>query len=329
MVREGHSPLRTFSMAASLEELAHQQASSWSGVGQRLGVGPTALTHAMSRLFRSIDERNDLLLVDGTSGIVRGVAARSVNPWTGLDEGFVYAMATPDEPAGAVQRVTDAARRLSAEIGITLWRAEIVSGTAESIAPALAAAGWLRHYDVVALRLPFATLDGTSEHVPEDIHLRPATEEDRGFVEDLLFRAVWDGLSADERAARPPDEIRLAVAAEYESGVAAGSTFSFVAVDGPERRLGHSTGRLQGPHPVLPLVEGELVDTYALPEASGRGVGGALTTLVLRELSARGAGVALGTVDLLHTPPDRLAAIRRQLDRTGWWRFSSFWYLVP
>ena len=308
-----------------VEELVADQAEWWHRTVRSLGICSADLIGRLGRLLESCDERGDELIRDDASGAIVGVASYSTNSWTGLREGYLYALGPLSRPDMAVRSVTTWARRRTAETGIRLWRAEVVSGVPRAVASILEGSGWLRHYDVTVIRLPKATDVG----VPDGLVVREAAEEDWPFVANLLFEAVWNSLFQVERVARTRASVRRVVRNEYHEGLRTGSTFSFVATGVDGRRLGHATGRVLDRHAVLGLVEGELVDTSTLASAQGQGLGWALSAAALRELSARGAEVCFGTVELIHTPKERLPAIRHHLALHGWQTFSTFWLLVP
>lgn len=267
-------------------------------------------------------EREDVAIVvpgPGDGGLVL-VAAEFLNPWTGQREGFVHSVlsgssSSPDAWGAALRSVEDVARAR----GWSLLRAELPAHPgAALVQERLLGCGWAVHALVPMIR---ATTGGAGEDAP--LPMRWNRPEDRGFVLDLLWQAFLAALDPDELAAAGSAPARRRLEEDIAEGWRTGTTESVVAVGPGSRPVSHATIRLAGTHPRLGVEEAELLDVSTLPGHGGAGAGQALTAASIRRSAERGAEVVTSTVDMAHTPPDRLAWILPSLARQGWWQQAT------
>jgi hypothetical protein len=301
-----------------------RQIDMWSKMAELLDVSVDDVNASLTELIRTVDDREDVRIVDAQSGALIALAGISVSPWTGLSEGYVYAL--DDDHASAVARsLTTAAAQISDRDGVAIWRAEVISPSGDDMDRALVACRWRRHYETLMVSLRAAP----SRPESAGVRCRPTRSEDAGFVQEMLSDAVWHGLTDRERAMVRRAHVQAAVAADYMAADEDGAIVSHVALDPLGRHLGHATARIQGPHPVLGVEEADLLDTAVVSSALGNGIGAILTELTLNELRSRGVLCVYGTLDLLNTPPSRVPRIRLGLDSRGWQTVSTFWTLHP
>jgi GNAT superfamily N-acetyltransferase len=301
-----------------------RQIDKWAKVAQLLNVHVDEVDASITELFRTADDREDVRFLDTQSGALIALGGLSVSPWTGLSEGYVYAL-DDDDPLAVAGSLTTAVAQVSDRDGIAVWRAEVISPSSADMDRALVACRWRRHYEALMVSLRATP----SRPESAGVHCRPTRSEDADFVQEMLSSAVWQGLTDRERTMVRREDVQAAVLADYLAAVEDDSMVSHVALDPTGRYLGHATARIQGLHPVLGVTEADLLDTAIVPSAHGHGIGTMLTAFTLHELRSRGVLCVYGTLDLLNTPPSRVPRIRLGLDSRGWQTVSTFWTLNP
>lgn len=292
------------------------------------------ITTDIRAMLGTLVERNDIAqLIKLPEGSFGGYALLTEykNTWTGLVEGFVYALDIEQQLlyTPLVSEFLASIRNWGKERGYNLIRVEVPEREpSQPIITYLKSLGWrtscLIPYKIVSSPLePF--INELILHNYEEIHIRAAVEDDYPFVLQLLAEAAWSGLSLFEKSMLDCERLAKNIRLDLEPMLKERIAWSLVAETFEKRLCGHVT-ILEGTHNLFNIPEAELVDIFILPAYNGRRLGSKLTAHALATCLSKGTHLVSGSLVAEAASEEEVFRIRSNLEQTGWWVSSRMMY---
>jgi len=285
-------------------------------------------------LLDTLLERGDIALISESPAQERtgyAIITEHINNWTKVKEGFVYQLGVDEGNRSIEHQLAHLGntRLIGEELGYQLLRAQISeSDNSAPLRELMERSGWdtnaLIPYRLLLPSVDPSVVDGYEfdDIDSGNIHVRPAQEKDYSFVVRLLAEAAWVALSDFEKANTTLQGLERNIHDEFEPLLHNGTCFSFIAESTRCGLCGHATIQIGDLHPLLGIVESDLLDVFVLPWVSGHGVGRYLTGKILAACAERGLHLIRGTVSVANTPAHRVQQVCSALERDGWW-FST------
>lgn len=285
-------------------------------------------------MLDTLTTRSDLALIAQTSlGDIVGYAllTEHKNTWVGSVEGFIYALGIEqyllDSPY--ILEFLDAIRNWGTRHEYSLIRLEVGEDTQfQALIDHLQTYGYVTSGLVPCKILSASKVreGAVSSYITEDIQIRAGEEEDYPFVVQLLTEAVWAGLSVFEKTQVSMEMLLENIRQEYEVAFRDGSSWCYIAETVDKTFCGHATVMLHI-HPVLDIIEAELVDTFVLSAFNGHSISGKLTTQALMTCMSQGISFVRGFLGSENASQEHVQRIRLYLEHNGWWMNSRMMYL--